>query len=242
MIVKKILVMFFIFYGMQIQCVQDDVNLFLRAKELFSQEHYQDAFNVFQRIENKSFAVFYNMGLCCLRQNKKAEALLAFKRAEKKALSYQEHTLVQSVTDFAHGKESEDISWYDQIAVFCKKSILSTPILLFQLLILFGLIFLMVSWYRRWYEKYKVSSCIALASWFLLYFMYCYKVDEITKQYAVVIKETTPIYSGPDSSFHKQFDLEQSQLVDIMAELNGFLKIKVDNHVGWIDSQSVELV
>lgn len=242
MILKKLFVMVLMLYGIQTQCVQDDTTLFLRAKELCSQELYQDAFNVFQRIENKGFAVFYNMGLCSLRQNKKVEALLAFKRAEKKAQSYKEYTLIQDIIDFVYGKEKENRSWYDQIAVFCKKSILSTSILLFQILILFGLIFLMICWYKRWYKKHKVSSGIVLLFWLVMYGMYFYKVDEITKQQAVVIQEVASIYSGPDSSFHKKFDLEQSQLVDIIGELHGFLKIKVDNHIGWIESQSVELV
>lgn len=237
MMLRKLFVMCMMFYGMQ-----DDTTLFLRAKELFSQEHYQDAFNVFQRIEDKEFAVFYNMGLCCLRQNKKAEALLAFKRAEKKAQLYKEYTLIGDVIDFVQGKDELDVSWYDQIAVFLKKSILSTPLLFFQVLIFFGLILLIVCWHRRWYKKHRVRSGILFLLWVLVYALYCYKVDYITQKYAVVMEEIAPLYSGPDSSFPKKFDLDQSQVVDIMAELNGFLKIKVDNHVGWIDSQNVELV
>lgn len=239
---NKIIFMVMIFHVMQITCIDDQKTSVLQAQELFLQEHYQDAFNVYQRIEEKNFVVFYNMGLCCLRQNKKVEAFLFFKRAEKKAESYKELTLIQDVIDFNNGKEHHNTSWYDQFAIFCKKSILSIPILLFQLFILIGLIFLIVCWYKNWYRRYQRWSILCLIAWLILYGIWSYRIDFVQREHAVVMEDVVPVFAGPDSSFHKICNLHQQNLVTIISKYDTYFKIKLDHIVGWVDSQHIELV
>jgi len=226
----------------QIQGMSDQSILFSRAQELFSKQQYQDAFNVYQRMTDKEFVVLYNMSLCCLRQNKKTEALLFLKRAEKKAESYKELTLVQELIELNEYEELQDKNWYKQLAIFCKKSILATPILLFQALILIALIFLIICWHRQWYKKYFGSSILLLIVWLLLYSMWLYKIDYIQKKYAVVFQEEVPVFAGPHSSFNKKTDLHESQVVTVIDRRDDYFKIKLDNLIGWIDSYTVELV
>lgn len=226
----------------QIQCKQDQQTLFSRAQKLFTQEHYQDAFNVYQRIEHKEFVVLHNMALCCLRQSKKAEALLFLKRAEKQARSFKELTLIEELIELNEDKEFQEKDWREQVAIFCKKSILATPILLLQGLILIGLMLLILCWYMQWYKKHSVISILFLIFWLLLYGIWSYRVDYIQTKYAVVMQPIARVFTGPDSSFNKKMDMSEAQLVTIIDKHDLYFKIKLDTIVGWVDSHDIELV
>ena len=226
----------------QIQCAQDQQPLFAHAHELFSQEKYQDAFNVYQRVQDKEFAVYYNMGLCCLRQNKKTEALLFFKRAEQKATSYKELTLIQELLDLNAGIDAQAKGWYEQLAIFCKKVILATPIIIFQGFILLGLLLLIICWYMRWYKKNKMGWILFLIFWLIFYYTWLCRLDFMQQKYAVVMKEVVPVFSGPNTSFYKKADITESQLVKITDQRDNYYKIKLDRLVGWVEDNSIELV
>ena len=242
MIFKKIALSFIICFTSQLQCAQDQQALLLRGKELFFQEHYQDAFNVYQRIDDKGFVVLYNMALCCLRLHQKSQALLFCKRAEKQAQSYKEFTLVEKLLDFDEAGEPVIKGWYEQLAIFCKKVILTTPILLVQIIVLIGLIFLMLCWYFYWYKNRKMASFLLLILWLLFYYIWLYKIDFIQQRQGVVIDKTIPIFAGPDASFYKKADLHESQLVVIIGQQDQYYKMKLGQLAGWIDSHHIELV
>jgi len=241
-IFRKIILTLTIFFVGQVQCAQDQQKLFVRGNELFEQAHYQDAFNVYERIIDKGFIVFYNMGLCCLRQGKKAETILCMKRAEKQASTYKEFTLVENVLHFDENKEVIGMSWYQQITVFLKKCILIIPILLMQLIVLWSLIFLIVLWYCRWYKKYPKKSVLFLILWCMFYYIVSYKINFMQQKYGVVMEASIPVYAGPDESFYKKSDLNQSDLVAIIDQHNEYYKITLDKNIGWIDRKAIELV
>lgn len=238
----KIILTIAIFFVGQIQCAQDQQKLFLRGNELFEKAYYQDAFNVYERIADKGFIVFYNMGLCCLRQGKKAETILCMKRAEKQASTYKEFTIVEKVLQFDENKEIIGISWYQRVTDFCKKCILIIPILLMQLIVLFGLIFLIVIWYCRWYKKHRKKSVLFVMMWCIFYYIVSFKIDFMQQRYGVVMEPSIPVYAGPDASFYKKSDLNQSNLVAIIDQKNEYYKIKLDKNIGWIDHKAIELV
>ena len=239
---KQIFLSMIICFTTQIQCIQEQQTLLSRGNELFLQEHYQDAFNVYQRITDKDFVVMYNMALCCLRQNKKSEAVLFSKRAEKQAKSYKEFSLIEEILKLDEDKESAAPGWYEQLAIFCKKVILTSSILLMQIIVFIGLIFLMICWYTRWYIKHKKLSLFFLILWLFFYWIYLYKIDFIQQKYGVIIEKTIPVFAGPDASFYKKADLDESQLVAIIGQRDQYYKIKSDKLVGWIDSHHIELV
>ena len=242
MIFKKIIFSFIICFMSQIQCAQDPQALLLRGKELFVQEHYQDAFNVYQRINDKSFVVLYNMALCCLRLNQKTQALLFCKRAEKQAQSYKELTLIEELLELDQEQEPVAKGWYEQLAIFCKKVILTTPILLLQIIILIGLIFLMLCWYMRWYKNRKIASFLYIMLWLFFYYIWLCRIDFIQQQQCVVIEKMIPVFAGPNASFYKKSDLNEAQLVTIIDQQDQYYKVKLGQLVGWIDSRHIELV
>lgn len=242
MMLKKIIFSCILFAVCFAQSEQEHQSLLLQAQEHFIHGHYQDAYNLYQSLPEKGFVVFYNMGLCCLRQNKKAEALICFKRAEKQATSYKQFTMIDRLIELNEGKEPVDKKWYEQFAIFARKCILAIPILLFQLIVLLGFIFLIIIWYMQWYRKRIVVSCLFLIVWLGIYCLSLYKINFIQQLYAVVIRESVPVFAGPDNSFYKKSDLSGSQLVAIIDQKNEYYKIKSGNFVGWVDCHTIELV
>ena len=62
------------------------------------------------------------------------------------------------------------------------------------------------------------------------------------QRYGVVMEASIPVYAGPDASFYKKADLNQSDLVAIIDQKNEYYKIKLDKNIGWIDRKAIELV
>jgi len=242
MILIKIFLTVLLCFVTQINYTQDQQKLFSRGNELFLQRKYQDAFNVYERITDKGFVVFYNMGICGLRQNKKSETILCMKRAEKQAASYKEFSLVDEVLEFNEKQEIIDKSWSEKITTVCRKSMLALSMLVMQLIVLLGLIFLIVIWYRRFYVQHKKTSALFVMLWFVLYFILSYKINFMQKKYGVVMEASIPVLAGPDDGFYKQADLQESTLIAIIGQQNQYYKVALDKHIGWIHSQNIELV
>ncbi len=219
-----------------------DAENFAKGNHFFTTGRYELACDAYQKIENKGFTAQYNLGLCYLHQDKLGQAILACKRAEKHA-NFKELTQLYELFNCINRQIDPDYvpTWYDQLAIFVKKCILSISMLLLQMLLLFTIIACMICWYRRWLKVNKQFLSMAFFS-ILLLSAWWYKTDMLEQQIGIVTKKLIPVFAGPDESFYKKSELHESDLVIIIGSQPGYYQVQVQQVVGWIHNHDIELV
>ena len=233
--------LFFLLQSTFIFPAQDAEN-FAKGNHFFTTGRYELACDAYQKIENKGFAVQYNLGLSYLHQDKRGQAILACKRAEKQA-SYKELTQLYDLFDCMHRQIDPDYvaSWHEQLAIFVKKCILSISMLLLQILLLFFIVVLMICWYRRWFKINKRFLYMIFLS-ILLFSIWWYKTDMMQQRIGMVTKNMISVFAGPDDSFYKKAELHESDAVTIIGSQPGYYQVQVQRVVGWIHDYDIELV
>lgn len=216
---------------------------FTQANHLFASKNYVQASQVYRSITNPSFAVLYNAAVCSLYQHEYGYALLFIKQAEKKA-SYQELGQLYHVEKYI--KQMNDVhyveTWFDQLAIFCKKCILSISILLLQFMIIILLCIVIFCSYKRWFGMYKKMGMVALSLFFLCMMIWLYACHIIHERTGIVVKEAIVVYAGPDDTFYEKNKLHVSDVVTILDQHKRFYKIKVKKNIGWIFCNDIELI
>ncbi|MDP3788384.1 MAG: hypothetical protein Q8Q60_03675 [Candidatus Chromulinivorax sp.] len=235
-------IMFFLVQSTFIFCAQDNEN-FIRGNHFFAAGQYAQACDAYQKIEHKNFAVWYNLELSYVHQGQQAQAIICSKRAEKQA-SFKQLTKLYELSDYMNRQVDPDYApgWYEQLAIFLKKCILSISMLLLQLLILLAIMFLILCWYRRWYPtNRKLLVCLILLYGALLC-VWLYKTDMMEQRIGIVTKKVVHIFAGPDASFYKKAELHETDEVTIIALQKGYYQVKAKQAIGWIHDNDIELV
>lgn len=220
-----------------------DEDLFMQGNQYFMQENYVQACDVYQSIENKGFAVLYNLELSFFNQGRYAQAFLYGKRAEMQA-SFQELTKLYDLSDCINRQINPDYapSWYEQLAIFMKKCILSISMLLIQILLLITIILLMLCWYRRWYQVYVKFLICMIFCCIIFFCIWWYKTSMMEQKIGIVTKDLISVFAGPDESFYKKSELHESDEVIIISLQHGYYQIRTKQMIGWIHDNDIELV
>jgi tetratricopeptide (TPR) repeat protein len=236
------LIVFFLLQSTAIFAAQDDGD-FARGNHFFSTGRYTQACDAYQKIENKGFAVLYNLGLSYLNQGKLSHAILYSKRAEKQA-SFKELTQLYEFFDCMHRQVDPDYvpGWYEQLAIFLKKCILSISMLLIQLILFIALILLIICWYKRWYPMNLKALICGVLFYILLISIWCYKTNMMQQRVGIVTKNLIYVFAGPDESFYKKAELHEADEVDIVNSQQGYYQVKAKQTIGWIHDNDIELV
>ena len=216
---------------------------FMQGNQLFASKNYVQACQAYQKIENKGFAVLYNIALTYLNQGKRAQAILYSKRAEKQA-NFTELTQLYDFLDYIHHQNNPDYSpsWYEQLAIFMKKCILSISMLLIQVLLLIAILVVMLCWYRRWYQINSKALLWIGLFYIVLVSIWWYKTNIMQQRVGVVTKNVISVFAGPDESFYKKSELHEADELIIMSSRQGYYHIKAQQTIGWISDNDIELV
>lgn len=240
--VYKVILGFFVCQSAFLFPAQSEDN-FTRGNLFFTTGHYVQACDAYKNIENKGFAVLYNMGLSYLNQGNRAQAILYGKRAEKQA-NFKELTQLYELFDCMHRQIDSDYAptSYEQLAIFLKKCILSISMLLIQLLLFIAIILLILCWYRRWYFVHIKAFLWMIFFGMMLFFLWWHKTNIIQRQVGIVTKNVSSVFAGPDASFYQKSELHESDEVIILSKQQGYYQVKLQQTVGWIHDNDIELV
>ncbi len=240
---KKII--FYLFFLLQSAfiCSVDNEHAFEHGNQLFLQGNYARACYAYKTIENKGFSVLYNLGLSYLHQNNRPQAVLYGKRAEKQA-SFRQLTQLYELFDCMNRQVDPNyaLGWYEQLAIFLKKCILSISILLLQICLSLVIILLIICWYRRWYKIYKRLFLFIISFCVLLFSVWWYKNNMMQQQVGIVTKDLIYVFAGPDESFYKKSELHESDAVIIIRKQQKYYQVQAKQVVGWIHDKDIELV
>lgn len=219
---------------------QDNQTLFNHANQLVTEKKYNQAINLYEKISVKNFAIFYNLAIAYAAENKFAQALVAIKRAEKVG-NYGQLTDLYAFFDcFKKSINPEyELTFSNQVQLFIKKCILTTPILLLQILLFLIIALLFLLWFlhlhRKYIKKYKVLLVLAV----LVFTTYKYKEYLVQEKIGIVMVQSANVFAGPDASFYVKNTLPGMTEVIIIQSNNGYKQIQVGNMIGWIYHQDI---
>ena len=226
-----------------------------QATSAFEKKDYDHAYALYEKIENKSSFILYQLGVCANKQGKIGYALLFFRRAEKdwglfnRTVLRQEIENIKQTVDANLGDKKPRAS-YIQAALMPLKALRdpllegakSIPLIYLQLLVLF-LWVLLFMYLRRLIKKRKKFLWVSL---FILQFCaaagLAFKYSLMHKNCLVVLKNNVPLYSGPGSDFAMLSHLQEAQEADILNSSDGYYKIRTAYAIGWVEQSNVEKV
>lgn len=236
---------FFWFFFVQSMIVvgAQDVQFFEQGNKFFVAGRYQQACEAYNKIDNKGFAVWYNLALSYLHKHQQARAITCCKRAELQG-NFAQLTQLYDLYDYMHRQQDPDFvpGWYEQLAIFMKKCILSFSMLLLQLLMLFGLCMLIICVHKKWYPKNNKVIAVLIFLYGMVVCAWFYKTVIVQQKIAVVMHDQATVYAGPDVSFYSKGQLQHADVAVVLDAQNGYHRVRTQQTVGWICDKDIELV
>ncbi|KKQ49748.1 MAG: hypothetical protein US69_C0002G0023 [candidate division TM6 bacterium GW2011_GWF2_38_10] len=233
-------------------CATNYREIFFQANDLFKEGKYEEAYDLYEKIPNKSSHVHYNLGVCAYKLGKKGYALVHWRRAEKDWGFFNRAELINNI-DLVLKKETP----YDgndtktpgeftkeRLNNFSNKivsAVRATPLLRLQLLFLFLWIFAFV-YLRYWYrQRQKFLIVIVFFAIIISGMLLVVRYNFDLRQHGVVVTNSVVLYSGPGDNYQKLTTLTETNQVLIKGESDGFYKVKQKGIIGWLDKKTVLL-
>ncbi|MCX5924199.1 MAG: hypothetical protein NTZ68_02140 [Candidatus Dependentiae bacterium] len=248
---KKIIllssVVFFLYYAVFAQ--KDNQSLFSQANNHFMHGQFTLARESYEKIEDKSSAVWQNIGNCFFNEKKYANALVCWQRAQLNASWKQLGQLFSSEVLALKALRLQPNFWW-QYEI--KRMVMVIPKLAWHILLFLLLAYILLISSRYWYISSLVSHSHK-ATWFALFgIMICcmiwYGQARIFKKgRAVVVKEKVVVHAGPEKTFHIKNKLPMGSQVCVIGREQGMDNVVYKTELGktecgWIVPDFIEIV
>ena len=227
--------------------VNNSQDLFSKANQAYKQSEFEKAYELYQKVTEKSAYVNYNLGNCAYKLEKYGYAMLYWKRAEQDWGFWNRQELLDNIY-LLKKKLNGSSKVEDRFAFFYKSKsffvsiVRNVPIFYLQLLFLIFWVFLFL-YIRRLYKSKRKFLIILLFSFVALFgTLLVIKYSLENRVHGVVVNPKTQLLSGPGRSFQEIGVLPQASEFIINRESDGFYKIKFYKQIGWISKKDVQKV
>lgn len=215
----------------------------LMAHKLFEQGQIDQALELYDSIEKKGAATWYNKGMCYYKKGDYLNALVCWKKAERDA-RWGELPDIQYNIDQAY-KELNIQPDNTFIHSLYRRVMRYLSLLTFygwQLLFLaeWMLLLLLAARLARG-RRYGMLSILSLLVVLLAAALYM-KHDICNTQYGIVVKNNLVVYAGPDKAFHELGNLTRAYQITVCENQENWLKVRDDVLVGWVCHEGIALV
>lgn len=240
MIIKKIFCTIFLMITLLLflDCEPTSQEQFLQANVAYKKGDFKKAADLYQSIENKGAAVWYNLGNCCYHLEMYVDALVYWKRALKNGGSFL-HDAITYNCKFVCQKLGVPNSTSFLKSIIVKIS--SYSFFLWQivfLIILYIFLGLMVYVYgKKQYLIGSLSLCLLCLSGSCLGIKYW-----TAKQIDGMVKHETSLVAGTDERFSKITMLVPGQEVIVQDKRDSWCKVKSNEHAGWVLAENIEYI
>jgi len=225
-------------FFIQTRDVQETV---LRAHKLYEQNEFEQARDLYNLIEKKGPATWYNLGNCHYKLDNHLNALICWRRAERDATWSEFPALYHNMNE-AQKKLGIELSFKDSLARSVRRLLSLFSLFGWQIifLLVWTMLLLLLGYLART-QRYLVLSSLSLLLVVCMSTLYI-KFDFVNARNGIVTDKTLVVYSGPDKGFHELGSLCKTNEVTILEENNEWLKIQDNNLVGWIPESTVAQV
>lgn len=238
--------LFFLFFV--VFCVQasNDSELFEKANKAYEARDYKLSLSLYKSIEKKDPSVWYNIGNTFYHLGEHVEAAIAWERA--RTISFYRDCDDCNDNISMIGKK---IHWPNEVHQpprsfnRTKRFFAGHSFLLHQVLFLFVwyLLFLLIFGNRFFSFKVKRYAVFSVAC-FVVFFGAgaTLKHQSHTSYFAFVICKDVHLFAGPNNDYHIVGQINCAEKINVICEVNDWYKVKHKGKVGWMMSDSVELV
>ena len=206
--------------------------LFLQANQCYTKKEYQQAADLYNKIPTKSAAVWYNLGNCAYKNGNDLQALLYWKRAEKMG-----NQQIKNDSVYNSGVVSKKLALHEPSNFVHRLPVLPLQILFFCMIS----VFLVIN--RKLWRTKRLAMLLAIAllvigSGALTFASYRMR----TTHYALIMRDASLIYAGPDCQYHEITQIPPGNQVPIQGKKDGWSKVSWLDHTGWIQNTNIELI
>lgn len=210
----------------------DDEHIFEDAHKLYQQGGYQEALELYQKIEHKTPSVFYNMGNAAYHNGDYMFAHLYWLRAQKygdaNIFKASSRNLALLAKEGVIQEQSSLFLWFWSV-------IKVVPLLLWQLVFLMIWSYLFVMIWKRSISGYRLVICIM--SLVLVVPILLVSYDK-AKREAIIINDAI-VYNGPHASLYQIGTLQKGKVVIVASIKEDWINIIADGNVGWVSQEYV---
>ncbi len=238
---KKLLIFIMVLFPFFVLANKQET--FLRANKCYHEGDFQEALTLYESIDKKGRAVWYNMGNCHYELADYSRALACWKRAQrgapwkesveidrnmqralKKLGKPTDERLVTRAYNFVtHATEFGSLFFF-QILFF----IFWYSLFLLGLVRKFG--------FARFAVKTISSFCVATLGVVVIV-----KTMEYGSFHAIVV-EQTPLFVGPNERYQRIATLTHADRVVIAERAHEWCKVRTHDAVGWIPEKNLEVI
>ncbi len=234
------------------QPVDSVANLFAKANQLYKQEDYAEAADIYEELlkQGSSAELYYNLGNSYYKSHEIGAAILNYERAlrlkpnfpnARYNLKIAEEKLIDNVS-------SAPSFWVRRFYNMVIQSLSSNgwAYISFGFLLTFLSMFLVFAFSRRRrMRKFAFNAAIVALTVFILSFSFSAvrKKQFNTHNQAIVMHAAVMVKSSPDKSGTDLFELHEGTKVFVKSTLEGWSEVKLDNGaVGWLESYTIERI
>ncbi len=228
----------FSFFGIGHLSLATTQEKFLHANSLYAHGDYDAAQRLYESIDNKGAAVWYNLGNCYYHLERYPEALVCWKRslANGRSAWYADvESNSKHVQEILGIRECN--GWYEPLF----RGIMNYSLFCWQLLVLVILITVCIVILFFDTKKYKfvvgtflILLCIATSSLGIKHW-------GLSKKNAIVAQETS-LVAGTDERFSKLATLIKGEEIRVYEKQGKWVKVATNEATGWILEDNIIII
>jgi len=224
-------------------CARDVQETVLRAHKLYEQGNVEQALNLYNSIEKKGPATWYNMGNCHYSLKNYMDALVCWKKAERDASWSELPSIYHNIDETYKNLHVEHGGGFNASI----KRIIQRVLALFSLYgwqLLFLLVWVILLFFAARLARNRKFGILSVLSVLVLLFGTClYKKYDLTfMRSGIIMEKNLTVYAGPGDDFHELGSLAKATEISICDEHNDWIKIRDQKLVGWVPLKKVEIV
>jgi tetratricopeptide (TPR) repeat protein len=217
---------------------------FLKGNAAYAAGNVDAAIKLFQSIEPKGSAVWYNLGNCYYRLADYPQAIVHWSHAQKNA-SWRDFAILETyiAQSYAALGNVHDQSFMMRMHTWIRHITSLFSIFVLQLLFLFcwALLFFVLPRLLRQSRYYIIVllSVLTLSGGLLCIFKY----RDQKYPYGIVTKNSISVYAGPGSDYARLTEAKMLDKVRVYQSRDGWLKVHVDQFgYGWVKSADLAMI
>ena len=222
-------------------CAQEEI--FLRSNALYNQQIYQEALQLYDTLNNKGAAVWYNMGQCAMALQQYGQARLFFERAQRTASRSLYTAIKKNVADIIDHVHCKEYSCtIDTFIARVHDYSRTVPLLLLQLIFLGVWISILVLMRCAWMPWRRMAISVGLGLLLCVALFLIVRCYTQTRMLGVVLASDTVVYAGPNEHYHEIGRVHEAECVPIIRKDGAWYNITADCGSGWVKQGVVTAV
>jgi len=214
--------------------------LFLQANKLYQEHEYQRALELYQTIEHKGPAVWYNMGNAAYNLNQYVDARVFWERAKCGATRAElaDITYNNEMLDQQFEEQPQTIDAWESMLTSLQAYAASFSMLFLQLLILSLTLIMCILLRSALSMRFVIIVCLCIV-YVPAMMLTGSKMAARSRCVAVMKDEQASLFTGPDEQFHVIEVVPQGTRLVLEQEHGQWCKARYAAVVGWIKKDTM---